>query len=126
MSLATFSTEGIYVPDNLVANEPALLLSEKGTLLSGQNLKRGALLGRITAGGKLMLSLSASGDGSQNPMAILAEDCDASAGDKECLYYVRGDFNDFAVTFGTGHTAASTKAALRDIGIFIVTGQQGV
>ena len=122
---AKFSSDA-YVPDGLIANEPALLLSEKITLLSGQNLKRGALLGKITAGGKYVLSLAAAGDGSQVPARVLVDDVDASAGDKEALGYRRGDFLDKGITFGTGHTAASVKDALADIGIFIIAAQGGV
>jgi Bacteriophage lambda head decoration protein D len=122
---AKFSSDA-YVPDELIANEPALLLSEKVTLLSGQNLTRGALLGKITASGKYVLSLSASSDGSQTPSRVLVDDVDASAGDKEALAYRRGDFLDKGMTFGTGHTAASVKDGLADIGIFIITAQGGV
>lgn len=123
--LATYKSDG-YTPDRLAGPNAHLLVSEKVTLNSGQNLTRGALLGRITTGGKYTLSLAASSDGSQVPVGILADDCNASAGDAEALVYVRGDFNQSAVTFGTGHTAASTKAALRDLGIFILPDQGGV
>jgi hypothetical protein len=122
---AKFSSDA-YVPDELIANEPALLLSEKVTLLSGQNLTRGALLGKITASGKYVLSLSAAVDGSQTPSRVLVDDVDASAGDKEALAYRRGDFLDTGMTIGAGHTAASVKDALADIGIFIITAQGGV
>lgn len=74
----------------------------------------------ITAGsGKAVLSLAAALDGSQAPDAILAEDCDASGGDKEALVYTRGDFNTNALTLGTGHTVGSIEEVLRDKGIFL-------
>ena len=104
----------------LIAGNSHLLVSRKGTLVSGQNLKRGALLGRITSGGKLTLSLSASSDGSQVPTAVLAHDTDASASDAETLFYERGDFNQAAMTFGTGHTADSVRAGLRSLGITLI------
>lgn len=103
----------------LIANNSGLLFARKGTLLSGQNLLRGALLGRITASGKYVLSLSASSDGSQVPTAVLVHDTDATAGDVETLVYQRGDFNQAAMTFGTGHTPTSVADALRDAGIFL-------
>lgn len=92
---------------------------EVGTLISGQNLTRGALLGKITTGGKLTLSLAASSDGSEVPYGILAHDVDASGGDKQCVLYTAGKYNTNVMTFGTGHTAASVKAGLRDKGIFL-------
>jgi Bacteriophage lambda head decoration protein D len=122
---ASFSSD-TYTPDKLIASNPNLLLSNGITVLSGQNLARGSLLGRITASGKYVLSLTAAADGSQTPAAILADDCDASAADKAAIAYFRGDFQEAGITFGTTHTAASTQAALRDLGIFVITSQGGV
>lgn len=68
--------------------------------------------------GEYRLSLSAANDGSQTPVAILVHDTDATSGDTETLIYERGDFNQSAVTFGTGHTAESVRAGLRALGIF--------
>ena len=74
----------------------------------------------IAAGsGKYLLSLAAAVDGSQVPDAILAEDCDASGGDKEAMVYERGDFIEDALTIGTGHTAATIREGLRTKGIFM-------
>lgn len=74
----------------------------------------------VSAGsGKYILSLAAATDGSQVPVAIAAEAIDASAADKVGLIYLAGDFNQRQLTFGTGHTAASTKVALAARGIFL-------
>jgi hypothetical protein len=107
-----FTDAGAFVPDNLINGEfPAL--QRKGTLLSGQNLTRGTVLGKITASGKLVKSLAASEDGSEDIFAVLALDCDASAGDMDCQYYISGEFTTARLTFGAGHTAAATRAAAR-------------
>lgn len=119
---ATYVTT-IFTPDNLVSRNAHLLVSIPITLNSGQNLKRGALLGALTSGGNYVLSASAASDGSQTPVAVLAADCDASAGNTAALAYIRGDFNTSGITFGAGHTAASTAAGLRDRGIFIIDNQ---
>lgn len=66
---------------------------------------------------KYIKSLSAAVDGSQAPAVLLAEDCDASAGDKVTVAYFHGTFNENAITYGTGQTAANVREALRDIGI---------
>jgi hypothetical protein len=89
------------------------------TLITGQNLKRGSLLGRITASGKYTLSLAAAADGSEVPKVILAEDTDASAADKVTVAYFAGHFDENRVIFGTGQTAANTREALRDFGILL-------
>lgn len=120
-SPASFASTS-FDPDRLLAGGEEIR-GVKATLLSGQNLTRGALVGKITASGKYTLSLAASADGSEVPDAILAQDCDASAADTECLVYLRGDFNANSVTFGTGHTATSTAAALRLKDITLVAAQ---
>lgn len=107
-----------YTPDNLIAGETQLV-SETGTLLAGQVLPRGALLGKITATGKLTLSTSAATDGSQNPYGILYDAYDSTAGDLSAGLYIKGEFNPNAMTFGAGQTAAGVKAALRDLGIYL-------
>lgn len=109
-----------YSPDNLIAGDYPII-TEGITLITGQNLSRGALLGKITASGKYTLSLSASSDGSETPVAILATDTDASSEDLETNAYLAGEFNEEQITYGTGHTAASTKAGLRDLNIYLKT-----
>ena len=109
-----------YTPDGLIAGEFDDLVGEKITVISGQNLVRGAVLGKITASGKYNLSLSAAADGSQTPDFILAEDCDASGGDKVAIAYSRGDFNAQKLTIGTGHTIASIKEGLRVKNIILI------
>lgn len=115
---ASFTSEGAYVPDALIAGDFAIH-GRKVTLISGQNLARGALLGKITASGKYTLSLAASSDGSEVPNAILAEDVNAAAGDADAMIYTSGDFNELRIIYGTGHTAASTREGLRDLSIFL-------
>lgn len=112
-------------PDGLIAGNANLLVHESITLISGQNLTRGTVLGKITASGKYNKSLSAAVDGSQTPAAILAEDCDASGGDKTTVAYFRGDFRGDKLILGTAHTLASIKAGLRTANIEIINVQGG-
>ena len=70
-----------------------------------------------------MKSLAASTDGSQVPDAILAEDTDATSADVATPAYFRGMFNDSAVIYGTGHTAASALEGLRKKGIDLISVQ---
>lgn len=67
--------------------------------------------------GKYVLSLAAATDGSQVPQAILAEATDATGADKVTAAYFGGVFDENGVVYGTGHTAASVREALRDLGI---------
>ena len=118
---ANFQTEGTYTPDNLLAGNAHLLVARKVTVLSGQVLQRGAVLGTITSSGKAILSLAAATDGSQTPDLILAEPVDATGADAPALAYERGDFNAGAITLGTGHTVASIREGLRAKGITLLT-----
>jgi hypothetical protein len=73
-------------------------------------------------GGGLTKSLSAATDGSQNPYAVLAEDVNATSADvADVLIYTGGCLNSNKMTFGTAHTANSTKGALRSKGIILKT-----
>jgi hypothetical protein len=119
---ASYSSQSLSY-DKLVAGNPGLLVARSITVISGQNLVRGAVLGKITASGKYNKSLSAAGDGSQTPDLILAEDCDASGGDKTALAYSRGDFHEGALDIGTAHTADSIREGLRAKGIILIKAQ---
>lgn len=105
-------------PDKLLANDYPLV-TDIVTILTGQNLTRGTLLGKVTATGKYIKCDSAAVDGSQTPVAILSEDCDASAGDKQAVIYLSGAFNQGAVVFGGADTAATHRAALRNLNIYL-------
>lgn len=119
---ASFSSTS-FIPDNLIAGNHDELVGEKITLLSGQNLVRGAVIGKVTASEKYKISLADDTIGSETPDLILAEDCDASAGDKQALAYSRGDFIAQALTIGTGHTIASIKEGLRVKNIILINTQ---
>jgi hypothetical protein len=112
-----FSTEN-FVPDKLIAGDFPIRTIDV-TIAAGQNLIRGALLGKITASGKYVLSVAAAGDGSQTPVAILAEDVDATAGDKAGIAYISGDFNANELSYGAGHTQESVRPGLRDLNIYL-------
>lgn len=109
MATATFAPN-----DLLVSDVPVVVRSI--TLVNGQNLKRGAVLGNITASDKYTLSASAANDGSQTPALVLAFDVDASAGDVVCDAYAGGAFDSTKLILGAGHTPASVEAAFRKEG----------
>lgn len=59
------------------------------TLVAGNNLKAGTVLGRVTTGGKLTAHTPGASDGSQNAVAILFDDVDATAEDKRVVVLAR-------------------------------------
>ena len=97
-------------PGGLIVGDYPIMVRHV-TLVSGQNLPRGAVLGKVTVGGKYTLSLAASGDGSETPKSVLAEAADASGGDMTVPVYVSGEMADDQLTYGTGHTATTVNAA---------------
>jgi hypothetical protein len=110
--------QSTYTPDRLIAG-PSQILSEEVTIFTGENLVRGALVGKITATGKYILSLSAAADGSQIPAGVIAGDVDATAADKPAVMYTAGEFNEDEMTIGTAHTADTVRDGLRDKGIHL-------
>lgn len=114
---ASYGQESTQLVKNLLADGD--YTTRKVTIISGQNLVAGAVLGKITASGKYNLSLSAAVDGSQTPDMILAHDCDASGGDKEAIVFETGIVVASALTLGSAHTIASIREGLRVKGLVI-------
>lgn len=115
---AKYAKEAAYNPKNILAND-ANVTTRKIIILSGQNLVAGAVLGKITASSKYILSLSAASDGSQTPDMVLAQDANASGGDIEAIAYETAPVVGSALTIGTGHTITSIREGLRVKGIII-------
>ena len=63
---------------------------ESVTLLAGSRYPAGAVLGRVTATGKLKLSTAAGSDGAQIAAGILLYAVDASLGDVPAIALLRG------------------------------------
>jgi len=120
-----------FTPDNLIAGTTQTV-TDIVTVASGEVLSRGSVLGKVTADGKYVLSTTVAADGttaitdgSETPYVILAEDCDATAGDvTNVAVYVKGEFNENVLNFGNGHDASTVKAPLREVGIYIKSAQK--
>lgn len=110
-----------YSPDFLIAGNADDIIARTYTLAAGQKYLRGAVLGKITASGLLTLSTSGANDGSQTAFAVLAQDCDATAGSVPGLTYVAGTFAAQALKLGAGQTIANVTEQLRGLSINIVS-----
>ena len=87
------------------------------TMISGQDLVAGTVLGKITASGKYTLHNNAGGDGSEVAIAVLLFDCDASGGDTPAVILARGPAivsNDDLV-FKSGISAPNRAAAITNL-----------
>lgn len=60
-------------------------------------------------------------DGSEDPQAVLAEDCNATAAAKTCAVYRTGTFSAAKLTFASGTVAADMEEKMAAKGMFQVT-----
>jgi len=106
-------------PDNLIAGPNHIAIG--AVVASGAGvLGRGSVLGKLTSGGKFVLVQSdGTDDGRRTAAAILAQNVDASTGDVVCAVYIKGEFNERALTFGGTDDADDHRAALQAIGIIL-------
>lgn len=111
-------TRTTYTPDQLMAGDFPVI-KEAVVIAVGQALLRGAVLGKVTAGGEYLLSASAAVDGSQTPVVILDEDVDTTAGALPAPVLLAGEVSGDELTLGAGHTLAGVKAALRPLSLFV-------
>lgn len=111
-----------FIPDLLIGGDLKIVTHAGRTIASGSGvLKRGTVLGRITASQKYTIATAAANDGSQTPVALLVDDVDATAADELCGIYAMGEFNQNVVTLGVGMTLAAAKAALEAQNIYLKT-----
>lgn len=111
--------EGEFKPDSLVMGP---WQARKVKVKGGQGvLKRGTVLGEITADGsdkgKFLVSKTAATDGSQEPDRVLMEDVDTSKGDAETIVAHEGTFDRKSLTIGAGHNFATLDKPFRLRGI---------
>lgn len=85
----TSFTEGNYAAEFLITEGPNTYSRDPVTVISGQTLAAGSVLGQITASGKVTLIAPAASDGSQTAFGILLAPVDASAADKPGTAIVR-------------------------------------
>ena len=107
----------LFVPDQLVVST-LQLVTDSGTITGGTFL-RGTVLGKITASGKYTKSVNTATDGSQNPVAILVDNVDASTTDQNGGLYLMGEFNQNRIVYDNTWTVADLKSALRPLAIFL-------
>jgi hypothetical protein len=81
--------EGRYAGEFIVSEGDGRISRETITVLSGQNLQAGAVLGKVTASGKYKALEPAAVDGSETAAGILYDAVDASAADSEGVAIVR-------------------------------------
>jgi hypothetical protein len=109
-------TEGPYAGEFLVSEGNGRISRDTITVLSGQTLQPGAVLGKVTASGKYKALAPAADDGSEAAAAILYGAVDASGGDAEGVAVLRlAEVNAAELVWPEGIEAAEKATALGEL-----------
>jgi hypothetical protein len=112
--------------DWLKFEEDNLYSRDQITVASGQNLKTGTVVGKITASGKVTQLAPSANDGSENAAGVLVADVDASAADAPGVIIARHAIcSDKGLVWPAGITGAQKTAAiaqLKQLGILVREG----
>ena len=85
----TTQTETTHAGDFIISEANGNRSRDNATLLSGQDLQAGAVIGKITSGGKWTAYDPSASDDSQTNLGILLSAVDASGGDAACVVVAR-------------------------------------
>ncbi len=121
-------TEGMNLGDLLKYEAPNVYSREQVTVVAGQNLELGAVVGRITASAKFKVFDPAATDGSELPAGILLGACDATLIDRDdaLLLARHGMVASNAVVWPAGITVEQKTTALAQLSSLGVLVRQGV
>ena len=113
-----FNDEGRWEPERLIAGEFPRVSQVVAIVGAQDYLPMGAVLGEFEPG-VYSLSQTSASEGSQVPVAILAQTVQLIDNQGQAFIYLSGEFNASALLLGEGHTLESVTAALRLRSIFI-------
>lgn len=108
----------LFVPDQLVSG-PLQLVTDSVTIGVSGAIKRGTVLGMVTATGAYIPSKKDATDGSEKPSAILVDNVDTTTTAQTGGVYLMGEFNQHRLIFDTTWTIAELKAQFRPLAIFL-------
>jgi len=117
MSYAGFEKVGETYPDRLVIEAG---IARVVTIASGAGkLRRGSVIGKVTASRKFLLAKKAAADGSAVPEMILADDVDATSGDVQAVAYLTGKYNSNAIHLDESLSVIDVSDAFRTKSLFL-------
>lgn len=112
--------------DWLKYEEDNLYSRDQVTVVAGQNLKSGTVVGKITASGKLTQLAPGASDGSENAAGVLLFDVDASAADAPGVIIARHAVcADKALVWPAGITSPQKTAAIAQLKVLGVLVREG-
>lgn len=112
----TVLTEGAHAGEFIISEGNGYITRKAITVLSGEVLVAGAVLGLVTASGKYVEHNPAGVDGSENAIAILFEGVDATAGDASGVAIARmAEINGDEITWKTGIIAGDVTDGITSL-----------
>jgi hypothetical protein len=119
-------TEKNNLGDLLKYEGPNLYSREEMTVASGQNLKRGTVVGVITTSGLIKQVAPAAADGTELAIGIIMDDVDAKAGNTKAVAIMREAIVAHnAVVWPASITAAQKKAAVENLKLYGIIIRKG-
>ena len=120
----TTQTETTHAGDFIISEANGNRSRDNATLISGQDLAAGAVLGKITASGKFTAYDPDLADGGQTAVGVLYEAVDASAGDLPCVVIARdAEINRDQLAYLANNSPpvveATAEAELAAVGIIV-------
>jgi hypothetical protein len=116
----TTKTESFHSGEFILSEGNGAISREEITVVSGQDLVAGQVVGKISVGGKYKDYDNGASDGSQTAAGILLDAVDASGGDKKGVIIesdaeVKGDALDWGSETGSDITAGIADLLARGI-----------
>lgn len=110
-------TEANRTGAHLLSESPGAISRDTVTILSGQDLAAGAVLGKVTASGKYRAVQPGGGDGSETAVAVLYAATDASAADVAgaVIHNFACEVISSALAWPAGITAGQKTTALAEL-----------
>lgn len=109
----TVLTDGRHTAEHIASEANGTRSREVVTLVTGQNLPAGAVLGKITASGKYTAVAPAANDGSEVAVAVLFDNVNATAADKPAVISARDtEVEAVALTWPVGISGPNKATAL--------------
>jgi len=126
--MPTVFTESMNLGDLLKYEAPNLYSRDRVTVAAGQNLPLGAVVGVVTATGKVKQIDPSATDGTQVAAGVLMQACDAALAERtDGLIVARHAIvSDHALQWPTGITTGEQQAAVAQLKSLRVLVRQGV
>jgi hypothetical protein len=119
-------TEKNNLGDLLKYEGPNLYSREEMVVASGQNLKRGTVVGAVTTSGLIKQLAPAAEDGTEIAIGIMMDDVDAKSGNTKAVVIMREAIVAHnAVIWPASITAAQKKAAVENLKLYGIIIRKG-